>query len=178
MTTQQQMQHLADQYKPTTMHKVGYWIGSTWEEASQQYFLNQKTAASALMKQALNDALDTPLAALTPAYMATLARATADMLDQKGWCQRQFTNQQGQHCIVGALRVIAPNRVFLKLGLDWIDLYDTFLRQLAAWLQEHHPQANEQTSGYGVPGWNDRVFTSHEDVAAWLHKFADFHDPR
>ena len=94
---------MSNQKTQMLRHKVGYWIGSTWEEASQQYFLNQKTAASALMKQALNDALDTPLAALTPAYMATLARATADMLDQKGWCQRQFTNQQGQHCIVGAV---------------------------------------------------------------------------
>lgn len=49
-----------------------------------------------------------------------LVEKTIEVLERDGWCQRKLTNDQGQHCVLGAI-VTATN----ESGTSHLDYMDT-----------------------------------------------------
>jgi hypothetical protein len=60
---------------------------------------------------------DTPTITTDP--VSQLLWDAADLLERNGWCQREFEDEQGRHCLVGAInRAPSPGVYSLELEIQ------------------------------------------------------------
>lgn len=85
------------------------------------------------------------------AVSEVLLRA-AEVIDVDGWCQFDFTNGQGQHCLVGAIKSAAHNDPYLVL-----DAKDAVSSHLG---------------GLSIINWNDSQGRRADEVTALLRATA------
>lgn len=104
------------------------------------------------------------------------ARRAADIIEERGWTRGQLEDRDGRVCALGAF-----NRATSPMSLaEGITLRTAFSLHFGQWMQEHYPD-QQLPSRLGLtwaPSWNDKVFSSKEEVVSWLRKFADDLDPQ
>lgn len=83
----------------------------------------------------------------------TAIRSTVQFLDEKGWCQKRFTDSDGRHCVYGALQFVISNLdLFVQLNI---------IRVL-----------NDRT-GSNLIEWNDKPGQTYKNVRRTLLEIAD-----
>lgn len=107
-----------------------------------------------------------------------IARKIAEIIEDRGWTQRQEEREDGTVCLLGGLRY--ATRPMSDMTRNFT--HANFCNLFPAWMAQHFsgPRPNLGPSQVitSVPAWNDHVFTSKEETLAWLRKFADDLDPQ
>lgn len=110
----------------------------------------------------------------TDARIGRHARHAADIMEERGWVQRQLQARTGEVCLLGAFELAV--RPMGELGAQ---LRTKFNMRFDEWMEEHYAGALPVTTPWlRAAAWNDETFKSKEEAVSWLRKFADDLDPQ
>jgi len=89
--------------------------------------------------------------------VSELAMKTIELLEDKGWTQGHYTNDDGQHCLVGAIFTTAD-------GHDSSTEYDSISANLIDELVIAARRKYDSPSLISLTWWNDQPNRTKEEV--------------
>ncbi len=97
----------------------------------------------------------------------------ADLIEERGWAQNAFQNDQGNLCIVGALNSVLYGNAYAVSPIIGSDLVNKNQKLLVKAQELLIKILNKDNQIKNLYSWNDLLSTSKEEVISILKKASE-----